>query len=422
MIARFWQWYQGFGIAEDLDPRDVRYVRALNGIVLIVTLLLWSQLPFIIQLLPATRYILIGFVVFPLVWQLVPLLNQLGRYTAARLFFSLSSLAFIAFNAVQLGPETENHLFMISVFVGAFIIYPPRQFRYVILVAGLSALGLISLEVFYREYGSLVEFPDEFVTIARWSSMSSLFMIILAISIYHYKVVENAEDRLEQEHRISEGLLLNILPAAIAQRLKTRRGPIADRIESASILFADIIDFTPLANRLPHERVVEILDTIFTQFDRISQRHGLEKIKTIGDAYMVAGGVPVPTEGHHVAIADCALEMLEYMQSDPIPEMPGLSLRIGIHTGPLVAGVICERKFAYDLWGDAVNTASRMESHGLPNRIQVSAAFYERTRDEYVYEPRGILPFKGKGEMEAYLLEGRRVRVAASNAHPAIPR
>ncbi|CAN5358653.1 hypothetical protein BH24GEM3_BH24GEM3_11650 [soil metagenome] len=408
MIARFWKWYQSIGIAGDLDPRDVRYVRALNGIVLIVSLLLWSQLPFIIQLLPATRYILIGFVICPLLWQLVPLLNRLGRYTAARFFFSLSSIAFIAFNAVQLGRETENHLFMISVFVTAFVIYPPRQFRYVILFAVLSALGLISLELFYREYGSLVEFPGEVVSIARWSSMSSLFMIILGISIYHYNVVEDAEDRLEREHRISEGLLLNILPAAIAQRLKTHRGRIADRIASASILFADIIDFTPLANRVPHERVVEILDTIFTEFDRISQRHGLEKIKTIGDAYMVAGGVPVPTEGHHAAIAECALEMIAYVKSDPIPEMPGLSVRIGIHTGSVVAGVICEQKFAYDLWGDSVNTASRMESHGLPNRIQVSAAFYERTRDEYVYETRGILPFKGKGEMEAYLLEGKR--------------
>jgi class 3 adenylate cyclase len=114
--------------------------------------------------------------------------------------------------------------------------------------------------------------------------------------------------------------------------------------------------------------------------------------------------------------------MIAYVKSDPIPEMPGLSVRIGIHTGSVVAGVICERKFAYDLWGDSVNTASRMESHGLPNRIQVSAAFYERTRDEYVYETRGILQFKGKGEMEAYLLEGKRARVSVPNAQPANPR
>lgn len=124
---------------------------------------------------------------------------------------------------------------------------------------------------------------------------------------------------------------------------------------------------------------------------------------------MVAGGVPVPTEGHHAAIADCALALLDYVKSDPIPEMPGLSVRIGIDTGPVVAGVICEQKFAYDLWGDSVNTASRMQSHGLPNRIQVSAAFYDRTRDEFVHEPRGILPFKGKGEMQTYLLQGSAV-------------
>ncbi|HEX6909013.1 MAG TPA: adenylate/guanylate cyclase domain-containing protein [Longimicrobium sp.] len=405
MIRRFWNWYQALGLRAELAPGDARYVRALNGIVLIATVVLWSQLPLIVHILPASRFILAAFLAFPLLWQGVPLLNHRGRHTAARLCFSLSSIVFVASVAVQLGPETENHLFMMAVVFGAFIIYPPRQFGWILAISGVAAAATAGLELFYRAYGGLGEFPREFVTMSRWSSMSTLFMMTVAMAIYHYRVVVDAELRLEREHRVSEGLLLNILPAAVAARLKTNPGPIADRIESASILFADIIGFTPLANRVPHERLVEILNTLFTEFDRIADRHGLEKIKTIGDAYMLAGGVPAPVPGHHAALARCALEMLAFVRGDPIPEHPGLGVRIGIHTGPVVAGVICERKFAYDLWGDTVNTASRMESHGLPNRIQVSPEFHAATRDEFRYEARGEVAVKGKGMMRAYLLE-----------------
>jgi adenylate cyclase len=408
MSARFWRWYQGLGQTEDLAPSEARYVRALNGTILIVVLLLWSQLPIVVYLLPTTRYLLPGLLLFPVAWQLAPLLNHLGKYTAARLFFSLSSIAFIAFNAAVLGPGVENHFFMMTVFVTAFIIYPPRQFKLIILVAVLAGVSLVSLELYYNVYGRLVGFPPEIILLSRWSSMLTLFMVFLFVSLYHYRVVVNAENRLEREHQVSEGLLLNILPAEIALRLKTSREPIADRIEGASILFADLTGFTVLASRIPPRRVVEILNTLFSKFDQLCHSRGLEKIKTIGDAYMVAGGVPTAAESHYAAVADCALEMIAFIKSDPIPEAPGLSVRIGIHTGPVVAGVICERKFAYDLWGDTVNTASRMESHGLPNRIHVSAEFYERTKDRYLYEPRGALSIKGKGMMETYLLEGKR--------------
>lgn len=405
MITRFWHRYQQFGISDALPSAEARYVRALNGIVLIVTGLLWLQLPFIIQLLPDTKYILASFLFWPVIWQLIPLLNHHGKYTEARLFYSFSSLILIAFNAVQLGPATENHLFMISVFLSGFIIYPPREVHWLALVVGISAAALVGLEWFYGVYGGLVDFPLEFVEITRWSSMSALFLIVLGITVYHYYVVTEAERKLELEHQRSENLLLNILPDSIAVRLKQKEAPIADRIEDTSILFADLIGFTKLANRIPHERVVEILDTLFTEFDRISSRHGLEKIKTIGDSYMVAGGVPQYKRGHHADIAEFALEMLAYIRSKPIPEAPDLGVRVGIHCGPVVAGVICETKFAYDVWGDTVNTASRMESHGLPNKIQVSAAFHDRTCNNFRYKSRGQLQIKGKGVLKTYLLE-----------------
>ncbi|MEX0608815.1 MAG: adenylate/guanylate cyclase domain-containing protein [Balneolaceae bacterium] len=411
-IARLWQRYQQFGITDALPASEVRYVRALNGMVLIVTGLLWLQLPFVVGLLPETRYILASFFLWPLLWQVIPLLNHRGKYTAARLFFSFSTLILIALNAVQLGPTTENHLFMISVFLGGFIIYPPKDFRLLTLVVVLSASALVGLEWFYSRYAGLIAFPAEFVQITRWSSMSALFLIVLAITIYHYRVVTEAERKLELEHQRSEGLLLNILPASIAEQLKRRETPIADRIEDASVLFADIIGFTELAGRIPHERVVEILNTLFSEFDRISARHGLEKIKMIGDSYMVAGGVPIPIPGHHIEIAACAIEMLEYVRSGPVPEAPELGVRIGIHCGPVVAGVICDMKFAYDIWGDTVNIASRMESHGMPNRIQVSSDFHARTCSNFQYHERAAMQVKGKGVLKTYLIEGEMKQVA----------
>jgi len=163
MIQRLWNRYQDFGVGVRLPAAEVRYVRALNGVVPIVTGLLWMQLPLVVGLLPETRFILASLLLWPLLWQLIPLLNHLGHYTAARLLFSLSSLALIAFNAVQLGPETDNHFFMMSVFVGGFIIYPPREVRLLVLVAVLSAGGLLGLEWFHGRHGGLIAFQPEFI-------------------------------------------------------------------------------------------------------------------------------------------------------------------------------------------------------------------------------------------------------------------
>jgi adenylate cyclase len=208
--------------------------------------------------------------------------------------------------------------------------------------------------------------------------------------------------RLEQAK--AENLLLNILPRSIADRLKAETQPIADQIGSASILFADVVDFTPWSERLPPAEVVGYLDHLFSHFDELAERHGLEKIKTIGDCYMVASGVPTPRPDHARALALMALDMLEAMRSDDVFGQLGLELRVGINSGPVVAGVIGRKRFLYDLWGDAVNTASRMESHGTPGRIQITRATYELLADEFECEPRGTIAVKGKGEVEVWYL------------------
>ena len=218
---------------------------------------------------------------------------------------------------------------------------------------------------------------------------------------------EDALRDLRHEQERAESLLLNILPGSIAERLKASPERIADQFTAASVLFADVVDFTPRTESLPPAEVVGILDRLFSHFDTLAGRHGLEKIKTIGDAYMVASGVPIPRPDHAQALASLALEMVDAMRQGGAVGDLELQLRVGINSGPVVAGVIGRKRFLYDLWGDAVNTASRMESHGTAGEIQITRATYELLKDEFACTPRGTVTVKGKGEMETWYLIGR---------------
>jgi guanylate cyclase len=215
---------------------------------------------------------------------------------------------------------------------------------------------------------------------------------------------------------------MNILPRSIAERLKVDSHTIADQFTSASILFADVVDFTPMSEGLAPAEVVNLLDHLFSHFDDLAERYELEKIKTIGDCYMVAAGVPTPRPDHARAVVLMALDMLATMRtSDDVGHL-GMELRVGINSGPVVAGVIGRKRFLYDLWGDAVNTASRMESQGSPGRIQITRATYELIADDFECEPRGTIDVKGKGEMEIWYVLGPRTPgvVGARAAEPEL--
>jgi adenylate cyclase len=212
---------------------------------------------------------------------------------------------------------------------------------------------------------------------------------------------------LDLEREKSELLLLNVLPAPIAARLKQTDGVIADAFGEVTVLFADLVDFTRRSQHVTPEQVVQALNALFSVFDQHAQQRGLEKIKTIGDAYMVAGGLPDPRPDHAQAVAEMAEAMRDDVARRTDPGGQPLAVRIGIDTGPVVAGVIGTSKFSYDLWGDTVNTASRMESQGLAGCIQVTARTYQRLRDGYRFERRGPVLVKGKGEIVTYLLLGR---------------
>ncbi|MCS6808316.1 MAG: adenylate/guanylate cyclase domain-containing protein [Bacteroidota bacterium] len=213
---------------------------------------------------------------------------------------------------------------------------------------------------------------------------------------------------LESERNKSEDLLLNILPPSIAERLKWGETTIVDTFDSATVLFTDMVGFTKIASRISAEELIVILNRMFSVFDKLAEKHGVEKIKTIGDAYMAVAGVPIPTDNHAQAIASMALDMMQAIQELAQREQLPIQIRAGIHTGYLTAGVIGEKKFAYDLWGDTVNTASRMESSGEAGRIQCSEATYRVLKEQFDFEERGTIEIKGKGVMKTYFLLGRK--------------
>jgi adenylate cyclase len=233
---------------------------------------------------------------------------------------------------------------------------------------------------------------------------------ICVFSVYLYEKLKKKEFRAKRELEIaqeqSERLLLNILPAVIAKQLKLQPTTIADSFHAVTVLFADIVGFTELSSRTSPSELVELLNQIFCLFDELAEIHGIEKIKTIGDAYMAVAGLPNYRSDHALAIANMALDMQKSVVEFNKNNNLSFQIRMGISTGPVVAGVIGLKKFAYDLWGDTVNTASRMESHGIPDHIQICEATYQELKDKYLLEARGLIKIKGKGEMMTYLLHG----------------
>jgi len=216
-----------------------------------------------------------------------------------------------------------------------------------------------------------------------------------------------AMEEVRRQQAESERLLLNILPKPIAGRLKQGETAIADSYAEATVLFADIVGFTTLSEQILPAQLLTLLNVVFSLFDTLAEKYGLEKIKTIGDAYMVVGGLPEPHPDHAEAVAEMALAMQAEIAELQIDTRQPISLRIGIASGPVIAGVIGTKKFSYDVWGDTVNTASRMESHSSPGCIHVTESVYERLRDTYEFEKRGVIHVKNKGDMTTYFLTGR---------------
>jgi adenylate cyclase len=316
--------------------------------------------------------------------------------------------------AVLLASATALILYNQPAYPGLFSAVPLSAALVTAWVAGRRGWALAVVAWFGLTpliFVAVSDLPGDFAAQILYGAVSDLSLLValllLGEAIRGRRALDEAHRLLLAEQERSEGLLLNVLPAPIADRLKRGEEPIADRSPEVTVLFADLVDFTASSDRSSPERVVRVLADLFTAFDRLAARHGLEKIKTVGDAYMVAGGLPVPRPDHAQAVAEMALAIREEAGRHRDPAGRPLQVRIGIDSGPVVAGVIGTAKFSYDLWGDTVNTASRMESTGVPGCIQVTDRAYRRLRDRYRFERRGPVLVKGKGELVTWFLVGR---------------
>nr|WP_232425803.1 adenylate/guanylate cyclase domain-containing protein [Mycobacterium sp. JS623] len=367
-----------------------------------------------------------GLVVGPDVWTavinlasgviflLIPLLYPLGELVAP-LVFVVVAYATITVVCWHLGTGSGLPFYYL---VAATLMVLILGIDHILLASLLAALGVatvIALE-FLVPYNTGAQ-PDWAFRLGFILSVISAWVMVVAVVWYALRETRRARLAMEAEYERSERLLTNILPSTIAQRLKDpSRNIIADKYDDASILFADIAGYTKRASDTPPSDLVRFLDRLYTDLDALVDRHGLEKVKTSGDSYMVVSGVPEPRDDHVEALACLALDMAEAVADLKDPQGREVPLRIGLAAGPVVAGVVGTRKFFYDVWGDAVNIAARMETTDVEGRIQVPQNVYERLNHEFLLEERGEVDIKGKGVMTTWYLVGRRNDGAVRNA------
>lgn len=289
---------------------------------------------------------------------------------------------------------------------GAFVLFEaPMTTRVWLGVLNVACAGVTAFMLELSLRAHLIGFVHEFAVIGiAWLGAWQVERA-RRVAFLEHEHADKERQRAEAEKKRADDLLRNVLPESIAETLMANPGTIAQRHPNVTVLFADLVGFTPLSARLSAEEVVDHLDAIFTAFDQLCDAHGVEKIKTIGDAYMVAGGVPKAQDNHAEAVTAMALDMIKVVQRVSAESGANLQLRIGLNTGPVVAGVIGKRKFIYDLWGDTVNTASRMESHGIAGKVHVSEATAQLLGSDFEVEERGTIEVKGKGPMRTFLVQ-----------------
>ena len=391
------------------DPEDVR----LSKTVLVLSATLMTTLAFVW----VGTYAVLGLwlsAAIPFVYQLASAASiytfaRTRRYRlfrASQLWMSLILPFALQWSLGGFANSSAVSLWAFTSPIGALLFVGARQA--VPWFAAFGGLLAVSGAIDPALAASAPDIPDGVVVAFFVLTILGVSTTAYVLLQYFVRARERARAELEIEQAKSERLLLNVLPTSVANRLKESDEVIADDFAAATVLFADIVGFTPLAQELAPEEAVALLDRMFADWDGLTARHGVEKIKTIGDAYMAAGGIPSPRQDHAEAIADMALEMGRAVERCSAASGLPLEVRIGIDSGPVVAGVIGRARFIYDLWGDTVNTASRMESHGLPGAIQVTERVYRKLSDRYEFREREPMEVKGKGVMTPYLLLGKR--------------
>ena len=347
--------------------------------------------------------ILIGYIII-----FIGLISFQFSYKRGR-FIGLSLAALITgIPVVYYGMDTNIALHLAFLPIATILLFSRKEGKLFLKYQGGFLLFFVAVVIWNFKYGALFQLPED--TFQIFNSIITLDGMFISLYFAYFFFTENAQykDMLADEREKSDHLLLSIFPETIADQLRHSNQSVADSFDNVTIIFADIVGFTQYSSTMSPSELVQMLDEVFSEFDSLVDKYGIEKIKTIGDAYMAVGGLPTPDARHCQNVADLALEINQIIKVK-YAEKYDLKLRIGIHTGKAVAGVIGNKKFSYDLWGDSVNIASRFESGGQPERIHITEAVKNNLGDDYIYEYCGEVEIKGKGMMKSYFLENKKL-------------
>ncbi len=335
------------------------------------------------------------------------MINYRGKLITAFLLTAGEVVVHASLGSYFLGDAGLRHALIFLIML--LFTFPVKRHIYHIIPGTIIAILYAILNYFEHNSTPVANMPQHFYIYLNLAISVLVAFIAAFIAFYYQSGAEKSDIALNNEYKRYEDLLLNTLPQPIVDQLLDEKNKIiAERFENTTILFADIVDFTSFSESISSEELVDILNKVFSLFDSLTEKYGLEKIKTIGDAYMVAGGIPIRREDHATAIAHMAIDMIGALKRFNKEYGYDLNLRIGVNSGSAVAGVIGTKKFIYDVWGDTVNIASRMESHGVNGKIQVSENTKNMLGNEFTFENRGQIIVKGKGALTAYILTGKK--------------
>ena len=407
-MKRLWNHLTRTGIDAQTPPGETRQIVFLNAIVVLVLILITQNLGFCfayrVPLLQTFVFLAHGlFIGISLLW------SKLKRNLLARVWFGVWASLFLSVHQVFIGSDSHWDVFLVICVFLQFMMFPSGQHKWMYAVIAFTCACFFCVDFIFHipPGGMLSSLPSGFVDMERAFNLVGFLFCGVAMGGVAYTVINRAERGLAIERDRSDTLLNNILPGPVAARLKESPATIADDFQETSILFADIAGFTKYTETVTPDHLIALLNSIFSEFDDLTDKYQAEKIKTIGDAYMVVAGVPLRCPDHAERMANMGLDMMNAIVRHNTATGQDLQIRVGIHSGSVIAGVIGKKKFAYDLWGDSVNTAARMESHGIPGQVQVSEATYQLLQPKFRFTERGMIEIKGKGQMKAYLLKGR---------------
>lgn len=403
MLQILWNQIAYIGVRFAKDVSEHKYIILVNGLTIfsiffnsILVVIGWFLIPSP-WLLVGTAYSILLFITF--------FLNAKGNLFAARFYFAFLSFLFIVSYSFLEGSQANAHFYFLMIALTSFFSFPKRDKKWMKIMVIFGIIGFLGFEYFHTQIPPLVSVASDMLQTRSSFIHISFAVLLLFFSFYIHSTFQKAEGLALLEHQKSERLLQNILPVTVIKKLRDNPDLIAEKFDECTVLFSDIVGFTEMSRSMSATNLVSILDEIFSAFDDLAEKYQLEKIKTIGDAYMVVGGIPNPQPDHALRIARFALDVKESILDYQKKYNVELQVRIGINTGDVVAGVIGKKKFIYDLWGASVNAASRMESHGIPGEIQVSESTYLRLRENFTFSERGYLEVKGMGKVKSYILK-----------------